>query len=69
MFSPRVLPLHMYMKKRHQSPVIVYYDRGKKLTSVVLMARDGPAKAIYLLLAKQAGIEAKEPRTADDVPE
>ncbi len=65
-FSARALPLHVYMKKRLVSPVVIFYMRGKTLTSLVLMTRDGPAKAIYTLLAKQAGIKVKEPMTMEE---
>ncbi|MFA4973785.1 MAG: hypothetical protein WC683_14330 [bacterium] len=67
LFSARSLPLHMYMKKRAVSPIIVIYERGKNPTSIVFMAPDGPAKTIYLLLGKQAGLKVKEPKTTNEV--
>ena len=63
-FSARTLPLHMYMKKKNISPVVVFFNRNGTLTSIVFMTNNNNAKSIYLLLAKQSGLKVNEPKTS-----
>ncbi|HPQ81733.1 MAG TPA: hypothetical protein PLZ86_08425 [bacterium] len=59
-------PLHEFMKQRNRSPVVVFFKRDGKLTSLVLLSSHGRAEALYRLLAKGAGIKVKEPVKSSD---